>query len=455
LPGLKPSVRFYVLAVGALGLILLTLEWLREPLRWEQSLLITALLMLGINWASERYVIKLPRGGELVASTISQIASIFILPLHLAMTVTGLTTAVSEFLSRKPWYKVLFNTSQMLLAVGLPALALRAFGTPADLLGRGNAAQGMPLAIGCVFLYYTINTVLTNAIIALDRQSSVIDVWLDNNATSVLLEVGMGVIGVLWAYIWLQDPIWSLLTVWPAAMACRAFSHIRRLEDENEQGILAIADTIDARDPYTFQHSKRVAAYVERIAEVLELGSRHVEILGSAARLHDLGKIGISNEILHKTSALTPEERRLMQRHPEIAAQIIGRFRDYRDGLLAVLHHHERYDGTGYPQGLRGEEIPLGARIIAVADSYEAMTSDRPYRRALSREEAVAELKSGMGTQFDPMVVAAFLKVLSEEERERDHRLLHLNARLPQPIGTHQSSSVDTIDAVASQAGRQ
>jgi putative nucleotidyltransferase with HDIG domain len=450
-PGLKQSVRIYVLAVGISGIAFLLGSWMLVPITLDQTLLVTTALTFAINAASERYVIKLPRGGELVASTISQIACIFILPLPLAVTIVAISAAMGDILSRKAWYKVLFNASQMLLAVGIPTMLLRSIASPGDLLSVGNAAHGMPLTLGAVVAYYVINTILTNAIIALDRRSSILDVWLANNATSVLLEFGMGIIGVLWAYIWLLDPFWSLLTVLPAVMTCRAFSHIRKLEDENEEGVLAIADMIDARDPYTFQHSKRVAEYVEKIAETMLLGTRHVEILTSAARLHDLGKIGISNEVLHKASALTEAERSVMQKHPEIGASILSRYRDYRDGLVCVLHHHERYDGRGYPYGLKGEDIPLGARIMAVADSYEAMTSDRPYRKALGREVAIGQLKAGMGTQFDPMVVAAFLKVLHQEEHEHERRLLRLDAHKRHQVG---AAAGDTpfAEAIASQA---
>ena len=415
MPGLRKTTQLYILTVGVLGLSLLAWTWVAEPVCFDQQLLVTTGAMLAVNLASEHYAIKLPRGGHLAASTITQIASMLILPPPLVLLITASGTIIEDIITRRAWYKTLFNTGQFMLAVGMPALLLDASGSSRALLSPGNAAQGVPLAIAAVVLYYATNTILTNTIIALEQQAPVIGVWLANNSTSVLLEFGMGVIGVLWAYIWLLDPLWSFLAVLPAIMTWRAFSHIRRLEDENEQGILAIAETIDARDPYTFQHSIRVAQYTEKIAKALHLNPLQVDQLISAARLHDLGKLGISNEVLHKRGELNAEDWATMRRHPEIGARILGRYQLYREGADCVLHHHERYDGTGYPRGLRGEEIPLGARILAVADAYEAMTSDRPYRRALSAEKAKEELKLGMGTQFDPTVVAAFLKILDRE----------------------------------------
>jgi len=141
----------------------------------------------------------------------------------------------------------------------------------------------------------------------------------------------------------------------------------------------------------------------------MELTPRDVDLLVAAARVHDLGKIATDNRVLFKQSSLTMDERRLIQAHPGDGGELAGRFSMFRDGRRFIRHHHERWDGKGYPDGLAGEDIPLGARIIAVADSYDAMTSDRPYRKALPHEVALIELRRGAGTQFDPRVVDAFL----------------------------------------------
>lgn len=440
--GLRLSARIYVVAVGASGVALLVWTSLSRPASLDQKTLATALLMLAINTASEHYVIKLPRGGELAASTISQVASIFILPPLLLLLIVAASTILQDSLRRKRWYKTFFNTGQFLLAVGIPAQIVYWYDSTQQLLNPGNAGNGMPRVIAAVAAYYLINTALTNIIIALDQRTPLVTVWLVNSGTSVLLELGMGIIGVLWAYIWLLDPLWSLLAVCPAVMACHAFNHIRRLEDENEQGILRMAETIDARDPYTFQHSRRVAAYVERLATELRLNPNYVAMLTSAARVHDLGKMGIGNEILHKAGGLSKAQWATMRRHPEIGATILGGYRPYRDGVDCVRHHHERYDGTGYPAGLRREDIPLGARIIAVADAYEAMTSDRPYRRALSCETAIEQLKSGMGKQFDPMVAGMFLKVLDQEQHGRNLRRVPGDTRAAEAL----SAPVPRVD---------
>lgn len=451
MPGLRKPTQLYILAVGVLGLSLLAWAWMTRPVRVDERILVTTLLMLAVNLASEHYVITLPRGGKLAASTITQVSSLFILPPPLVLFITAVGTIIEDTFTRRAWYKTLFNTGQFMLSVGIPALLIDYCGTAQNVLSPDNAARGMPVAIAAVVLYYTVNTMLTNTIIALDQRTSILGVWLANNSTSVVLEFGMGIIGVLWAYIWLQDPLWSMLAIWPALMACRAYSHIRQLEDENEQGILSIAETIDARDPYTFQHSARVAEYTEKIAKGLQLNPVQVEQLVTAARLHDLGKLGVDNEILHKPGKLSDEDWAIMRRHPETAARILSRYRLYRDGVDWVLHHHERHDGTGYPHGLRGEEIPIGARILAVADAYEAMTSDRPYRRALSSEIAVEELKTGMGKQFDPMVVAVFLKILEEEKRGPSLGRIRENRRVQSAVAPQPKAVSPAFDEAASQ----
>ncbi len=170
----------------------------------------------------------------------------------------------------------------------------------------------------------------------------------------------------------------------------------------------ALAAAVDAKDPYTFGHSSDVTQYSLAIAAELCVPDAETERLRIAALLHDIGKIGIDSSILNKPGTLTDEEYAIIKSHPDIAANILGTLDFLEDVVPLVQHHHEYFDGGGYPAGIAGEAIPLGARIISVADAFNAMTSDRPYRAALSRETALAELKRNAGTQFDPKVVEAF-----------------------------------------------
>jgi putative nucleotidyltransferase with HDIG domain len=175
--------------------------------------------------------------------------------------------------------------------------------------------------------------------------------------------------------------------------------------------VIGLAEALDIRDTGTGEHSHTVGRYAEMMARELDLGEDHVERVRLAGVLHDIGKIGISDRVLSKPGPLDADEWQEMFTHPEIGARLLTRpeFDDLRGWILA---HHERPDGAGYPHGLSGDEIPLEARILAVADAYEAMTADRVYRPALGAEAARAELSAGSGSQFDARVVSAFVRAL-------------------------------------------
>lgn len=188
--------------------------------------------------------------------------------------------------------------------------------------------------------------------------------------------------------------------------------------------VSALAAAVEAKDPYTFGHSNEVTSLSVSLAEALDLEPSEVRRIEIAATLHDIGKIGIDGAILLKPGRLTDEERAIVNRHPSIAADILAPLDFLRDTVPLVLFHHERFGGGGYPSGISGQAIPIGARIIAVADSFNAMISDRPYRKGLSLEAAVRELRENSGSQFDPAVVGAFLELLAGKGLRRQASML-------------------------------
>ncbi len=181
---------------------------------------------------------------------------------------------------------------------------------------------------------------------------------------------------------------------------------------------LGLINTIDNKDNYTYTHCTEVAKYARKIGEKLGLSKEDLEILELAGKLHDVGKIGIPSEILKKPGPLTDEEWKIIKEHPRLGYLILNQLPKMEKLLQAVLYHHERYDGKGYPQSLQGKEIPLLARILALADAYSAMKSDRPYRKALSKKEIINEIKKNMGKQFDPEIAQLFLEALEKGEIE-------------------------------------
>lgn len=188
--------------------------------------------------------------------------------------------------------------------------------------------------------------------------------------------------------------------------------------DNNVLGaIQALAASVDAKDHYTYGHSEKVATYATEIAQEIGYSGDNLDSIRIAALLHDIGKIGVSDQVLSKPGPLSRAEWKELHSHPELGVAILQNIDAIKDCLPGVLDHHERYDGGGYPMGLRGDNIPLDARILAVADTYDALTSERPYRRGkMTSEQALAELMRGAETQFDPRVVNVFVNLRMESK---------------------------------------
>ena len=196
---------------------------------------------------------------------------------------------------------------------------------------------------------------------------------------------------------------------------------VKELEEQQrvllKSAICAFNQLLDLRDLNTGIHSTRLAEWAVRVARKLHIDERDLYQIEVAALLHDIGKIGVPDAILKKEGKLTEEERALMNKHPEYSWSILRLFPGLENASLYALHHHESFDGGGYPAGLKGEEIPMGSRIVTVIDAYDAMTSNRCYRRGMTHEQAIEILMQGSGKQFDPLVVGAFAEIALQEKQ--------------------------------------
>jgi HD-GYP domain-containing protein (c-di-GMP phosphodiesterase class II) len=239
--------------------------------------------------------------------------------------------------------------------------------------------------------------------------------WWVSHRKEIPHEGSLHLLGVFGAVVASLYPWALLLLLAPVMIVYRSLRDGLQLQVQTRETVETLADIVDMRDHYTFEHSKRVAEMARDLAMAMKLGADEAEQIYVAARVHDVGKIGIKGQILLKEGKLTEDEWREMSSHPEVGAKLVSKLPEFRKGRELILSHHERYDGKGYPRALRGEEIPLGARIITVVDSFDAMTSNRSYRTARDPEYVLAELAKGRGTQFDPRVVDAFLKALKEK----------------------------------------
>jgi len=300
-----------------------------------------------------------------------------------------------------------FNTAQLMLAASAAAIIHRGVGTSVQ--GVIGAALAAVLAATAL---YVINTALVVTAAGLHVHRSPLHVWADAARSDIKQTAALYVSGYLLAIVSASQPWLALVMMVPVAAVQLSLKRSLQLLEQTIAAVESMADVVDRRDPYTFQHSQSVADHAVRTARRLHLSDRDVELIRLAARVHDLGKIAVPDSVLHKEGRLTEEEFELMKKHPADGAQILAKFAEYRKGRELVLSHHERIDGRGYPRGLSGEEIPFGARIIAVADAWDAMTSDRPYRAALEQDVALVELLRGRGTQWDGAVVDAFASTL-------------------------------------------
>src|SRR5207248_9737021 len=241
-------------------------------------------------------------------------------------------------------------------------------------------------------------------------------VWRRGHRHVLLAIMALLAVGVPAAGLWLAYP-WMLICLAIALLAVHgAMSDRVKLETQTLESLFELADILDARDKYTHGHSERVGRYAEQLAVQLELSGDRTHLAFLAGRLHDIGKCAIDIEVLLMPCALSDSERNQMRRHPEVGSAMLAHFSLFREVARFVRGHHERWDGAGYPDGLLGEAIPLESRIIAVVDSYDAMTTTRPYRLALPHAEAVRRLQAGAGQQWDPHIVSTFLKWAEKHE---------------------------------------
>jgi putative nucleotidyltransferase with HDIG domain len=270
---------------------------------------------------------------------------------------------------------------------------------------------------GGVLVYFGLNNVLVATMSAIFQGRSFADTWraMFHRWQNATVNFGLLLLGIFIAAIYYYSPLLVPLAVVPLLLVHQAIDKEQKIQTQTRETLEILADTIDKRDTYTFKHSQRVAEYAVLTARRLGLPAEAQEAIRLAARVHDVGKIGVREALLNRPGALSAEELEEIRRHTVIGAEIVAKLQEYPQSKEAILYHHERWDGSGIYR-LAYDHIPIGARIIAVADAFDAMTSDRPYRRALSKDAACVELQEGKGSQFDPVVVEALIDAVQNEE---------------------------------------
>jgi putative nucleotidyltransferase with HDIG domain len=322
--------------------------------------------------------------------------------------ITALSYGMAHAVMGKAPIKITFNVSQHILSVLTGCLVYRVLGGNFPPQFSGHSV--IPFA-GMIMAFFTVNSTAVSAAVALAEQRQFREVWLRNTGDLVGYDLVASALafGVAWLYV-RSGVVGMAFVVVPILFLRHTYLVNVQLQATNRELLELMVKAIEARDPYTSGHSQRVAEIARLLAREMGLHLREVDTITTAALLHDVGKIYEEfAPILRKEGKLTAEERRLMESHPVRSAELIGTISNLRGAVAkCVRHHHENFDGSGYPDGLARDAIPIGSRIIMVADTTDAMTTDRPYRKALSYERVVEELDRKAGQQFDPSVVAAF-----------------------------------------------
>jgi HD-GYP domain-containing protein (c-di-GMP phosphodiesterase class II) len=263
---------------------------------------------------------------------------------------------------------------------------------------------------------HLVNTGLVAVAAGLHLGTGPFRTWLVTFADDLPLQVVLTLLGVVGATVAEVRPLLLPVLALPVVLVHRAQRQTVQLRADTREALALLVEVVELRDPYTAGHSRRVAELARDLALRLGLTNEEADLLDSAGRVHDLGKVAIDPKVLLKPGKLDDAEWAEMKRHPGYGADVIARFAAYPDGYRLVRHHHEAWDGTGYPDGLVGESIPFGARILAVADTFDALTSDRPYRRGMGLDRALQILQEGAGRQWDARIVEALVAHLSGAE---------------------------------------
>jgi putative nucleotidyltransferase with HDIG domain len=430
----QQAARVYIAAVALLGLVVLVASSI--DVRASAIDPVMFLLILALVGIAQRNPVQLFQSSAISVAFAVKIAAYVLFGTPVALWATVVDVAVNAYTPKpKPARKVLFNFGQFMLSTYLASTTYQLLG---GMVPPGAFVPTMLAVAVSAAVYFAVSSVLTAAVITLTSTARFVDVWVQNfawmpvnylatavnGAALALAYESLGLIGVIVFVLPLGIAWYSFRLYMMKSTQLRDRNRelvttnenlrrtTERLEASHVSVIAALLGSLAAKDRYTQGHSAATMQHALAVAKSLGLGPDEIAAVNLGALFHDIGKIGIPEHILRKPSALSEEEWAEMKTHPIIGANLIGEVPNLERIRPIVLAHHEHYDGSGYPNGLKGDEIPLAAQIISVADTYEAMTSTRPYRSALGHDQAVAELRRVAGSQLNPVVVDAFIRQL-------------------------------------------
>jgi putative nucleotidyltransferase with HDIG domain len=342
-------------------------------------------------------------------SFIPVLATAAVAPHWVSAAAIGVAAFAAQLVAKKEVLKTVFNGAQQTFAIALAILAYRALGgVPLTRIGDSSS-----LSLFALFLvFFLTNSICVAGALGIVGQRSAWQIWKKNTFNALPYDF-LSLPAILF-FAWTYNQygtVGAFVFAIPLLGLRQLYKVTGQLEQTNKELLELMVAAIEARDPYTSGHSRRVAEKARIIAKAIGLRDKDIERLVAAALLHDVGKIHeVFGPILSKPGRLTPEEQVIMRTHPVKSAELAAKVTELKDVVPLIRHHHENWDGTGYPDGLRGDDIPLGSRIIMFADTIDAMTTDRPYRAALDATSVRKELMRFRGTQFDPSICDALLR---------------------------------------------
>jgi putative nucleotidyltransferase with HDIG domain len=401
-------------AVLATGAVVLSFYFFFDPRSLlDPDWLTASAILLGLSLLSTVMALRISEGGSTSSlDFVPQLAAVLLVGPAGASALALISESISEvFFYKKPRFKKIFNTAQVVLSVAAAGAVYVLFDGTVSLT-EFDFANNFPPFIVAIITYFAVNTVSVSYVISVAENKPIFDTWREMSGSLIFFDFAMSLLAVGVALLYVEFG-WMILvlTVIPLFGLRYSYGTTYELRDLNDDLLRLFVKTIEAQDPYTSGHSVRVSESASLIARALKCKASAVRKIEKSALVHDIGKIDVAYlDILRQKGPLTPEQRELIRAHPERGVEILRSIRSlHEDVLLNVLHHHERWDGDGYPTGLEGISIPLGARIIMVCDTIDAMTTARPYRDPLPMSVVREELLKHKGKQFDPEIVDVVL----------------------------------------------
>lgn len=466
--GLSTQARAYVVSIAALGGAVLVgsiYALISSPvdLRW--------FVLVGLTLLTGSITVKIPSVAATLSVSEAFVFSAFILfgtPAGIVIaSLDGLVISLWLQKRKQPLYRVVFNAAAPALSIYLASWVYAALGAPAIASPQFKVTQILVPLCGFAATYFLANTALIALAIALEQGLSAFDVWKKNFVWLWLNYFSGASMASLLVSFGGQDGANAIGAVWIVLplLAISYFTYkssMARIEDTNKHldqlntlylsTIETLAMAIDAKDQITHGHIRRVQSYAVALAREIGINDEpQLRAIAAAALLHDMGKLAVPEYILNKPGPLTPAEFERMKQHAAVGADILSSIDFPYPVVPIVRHHHENWDGGGYPAGLKGTDIPIGARVLSVVDCFDALTSDRPYRPRLSDKDALQVLRDRRGTMYDPLIVDAFFGLyqrLSRENEGQSQKTVETDAILKRP-----ESSFPRLAAISASAG--